>query len=144
MKPTMICTVLFMVASMGKAQSGEAERTLNLNGMHPLSAQATGPMLILSFTNEPPELFDWIKPKLTPLKRREVVEKGRRVQVVFGKDILGVAEVWGVSKGAVRTGSTGANVQSTGVRLFFESEEQAAMAAWVLRPSDAPLKPLKK
>src|SRR6266702_8516230 len=70
MKTTLICWILLAIASTAPAQLGDSERTLNLQRLQPLFARARGKLLLLTVTNQPPELFSLLKPDPRPLRNR--------------------------------------------------------------------------
>src|SRR5688572_24387749 len=89
---SIICLVLASGLS-ASAQLGQTDQTINLKGLWPLSASAHGTRLILAFTNSPSELLSVLKRELTPLRKRDSLALRRKVEVRFGADILGDAEL---------------------------------------------------
>ncbi len=147
MKTTQTVVLLLLAAcSVAGAQVHKPERVLNLKGLQIFGAGASGTRLFLSVTGQPPDISSLIKPTPTPLKGRDPSGGRPKVQVLLGKDILGMAEVSGISEQALRlAASTNApKTKLTSVVLTFETPEQAARAAQALRVWDTTPTPLQR
>src|SRR6266496_4150766 len=93
-KAAAICGILVTFVSSAIAQLREQERTLNLQGLQPVFAHASGKRLVLGVTtNHVSVLLTLVKPTGTPLKERDLSDREQNVQILFGKDVLGFAEV---------------------------------------------------
>src|SRR5438876_2510560 len=140
MKTTTICSLLLAIASTATAQLHESERTLNLKGLKPLFAHARGKVLLLGVTtNQAPDLLTVIKPAPTPIKKRDQSDRRRKFQVLFGRDLLGFAEI---SLPSMPTAHKASKLKSVDFVLTFDSEEQAAKAAEALRLPEVTPKPI--
>ena len=145
MKTTLICWILLAIASTAAAQLGELERTLNLQGFQPLFARASGKLLLLTVTNQPPELFSLLKPDPRPPKNRNPSLRERKVQVLFGRDVLGFAAISEIGRNSIQRGGTNApKTVITSLSLMFETDEQAAKSAAALRLPDVEPKPIQR
>jgi hypothetical protein len=146
MKFSTLCCLLLAAALMASGQSAEANRVLNLRGLHFLAAHASGSRLFLSVTGQPPEWEALVKAQPTPLKRRDPPELRRKVEVHFGRDVIGFALVSGVVREAIPT-STATNapkMKLTSVSLIFDTPEQAGRAADLLRLPEVTPRPLNQ
>jgi hypothetical protein len=144
-KFTMICLVPLVAAATVTVRSSEPDRILNLKDLTPRFARASGKGLHLNITNPPPALLALTKPEPAPLRKRDSFQRGRKIQVLFGKDVIGFAEVVGVSRGPLSaTGTNAAKTMLTSVVLKFDTEEQAAKAAEALRLPELTPKPLPR
>src|SRR3989442_1512090 len=86
-------SVMLLVIATAKGQPLEADRTFNLKDIHVLSAQAIGRLLLLSFTNQAPALSFFTRQNPKPLKSEEPPVNRSRIQVLFGRDVIGFAKV---------------------------------------------------
>src|SRR5437867_13338253 len=147
MKATLTVGLLLLAACLAAiAQTRTEERVLNLKGLQPFTVKAYGVRLFLSVTGQPPAIVWLINTNLMSLKRRDPSGGTPKFQILLGKDILGLAEISGVSKHSLplTVGTNATKLQFTSVELTFETQEQAAGAAHALRPSDAPPPPLQR
>src|SRR2546426_11826559 len=110
MKLLTIHYLLFAATLFASGQSAQPNRTLNLRGLQFLAAHASGSRLFLSVTGQPPEWDALVRPQPTPLKRQDPPEVRRKIQVTFGRDVIGFALVSGVLRETIptRTATNGA------------------------------------
>ena len=146
MKLSTICYLLLAVTLSATSQSADSNRTLNLRALHFQAAHASGSRLFLSVTGQPPEWEALVKPQPTPVKRRDQPELRRKVQVLFGRDVIGFAVVSAVLRETIPT-STATNApmtKLTSVSLMFDTTEQAGRAADLLRLPEVTATPLSR
>src|SRR6266508_2489376 len=94
LKIILAAVVCLTITSTATAQLRESERTLNLKGLQPAFAHATGRRLLLGVTpNQAPDLLTVIKPDPKPIKKRAPSDRRRKFQIFFGRDLLGFAEI---------------------------------------------------
>jgi hypothetical protein len=146
MKATTTPITIALFASIATGQLHESERTLNLKSVQPLFAHAIGKRLSLSVTGQPPEIATLYLPQPTPVRRRDPSLQGRKIQVLLGRDVLGLAELSPLARESLRTGLTtnATKLRVTSILLTFETEEQAARAAEALRLTTVTPRPLQQ
>ena len=103
MKLSTICCFLLAATFSASGQSADSNRTLNLRGLQFQTAHASGSSLFLTVTGQPPEWDALFKPQPKPLKRRDPAEVRGKVQVAFGRDVIGFALVSGVFRETIPT-----------------------------------------
>ncbi len=147
MKFSTICFFLLAAVSSASGQPADFSRILNLRGLHFQSAHASGSRLFLSVTGQPPEWNAIVKPQPpTPLQRRESPELRRKIQVVYGRDVIGFAVAYGVLREEMPT-STATNapkLNMMSISLIFDTPEQSGLAADLLRLPEVTPRPLNR
>jgi len=126
------------VLSTLAAESGEAPHSLNLRDFHSKFALAGGKILALSVTNQPKEIDHLVKPQPERLRRPDLPTNPPKIQVYFGRDLVGVAELSGLSSSRAAKPSE----RLTKVQLTFASPEQATRAAELMRLPNVAATPL--
>jgi len=82
----------------------------------------------------------------TPLQRRESPELRRKIQVVYGRDVIGFAVAYGVLREEMPT-STATNapkLNMMSISLIFDTPEQSGLAADLLRLPEVTPRPLNR
>ena len=146
MKLSMICYLLLAAVSSASGQSADPSRILNLRGLRFQAAHANGSRLFLSVTGQPPEWDVIVKPQPTPLNRRDSPQLRSRIQVVYGRDVIGFAVAYGVLREEMPT-STATNAPKLNIMsisLIFDTPEQAGLAADLLRLPNVTPRPLNR
>ncbi|PYJ59839.1 MAG: hypothetical protein DME24_11615 [Verrucomicrobia bacterium] len=131
LKIILATVVCLTITSTATAQLRESERTLNLKSLQRAFAHATGKRLLLGVTtNHVYQLLSLINWEPSPVKKLDSFNRQRKVQIVFGKDLLGFAEVSLASGSAAHKPP---KIKLVYFALAFETEVQAARAAEALR-----------
>ena len=117
---------LFMVLA---ASAAEVERILNLKDVTPRITSAAGKVLLLSFDGPVPQVL-----VTTATTKDSPKTQGERVEVRYGKDLVGYAWLKADGRKTVQAKPT--------VALMFETAEQAKAAEQVLKMSEAKPSPL--
>ena len=97
-----VCLILLAACSAAIGQGRTEERVLNLEGFQVFRAEAGGTRLFLSVTGQPPASWSVLKPTPVPLKQRGPSGGKPKIQVLLGKDIIGLAEVSDLSEQSLR------------------------------------------
>jgi len=140
------CAVHAPPCSSTSSQPADSSRILNLRGLHFQAAHASGSRLFLSVTGQPPEWDAIVKAQPTPLKRRDSPELRSKIQVVYGRDVIGHAVVFGVLREEIPT-STATNapkLKVMSISMIFDTPEQSGLAADLLRLPEVTPRPLNR
>jgi hypothetical protein len=121
----LLVSVLLLMAAATNAADGE--RILNLRDVTPRIASAAGKALMLSFDGPVPQA-------LASTTKDLAKTQGERVEVRYGKDLVGYAWLRADGRRTVQAKPT--------VALTFETAEQAKAAEQVLKIWDAKPTPL--
>ena len=120
----LVSLVLLMVIA---ASAADVERILNLRDVTPRIASAAGKALMLSFDGPVPQAF-------ASSNTGSFKTEGERVEVRYGKDLVGYAWLRADGRKTVQAKQT--------VALTFETAEQAKAAEQALKIWDAKPTPL--
>jgi hypothetical protein len=118
------------------AYAGERARILNLKVIEPRSFTVASNRMFITVTGRPPHVLTFTNLAPVPLRRRNLPDPSSMVQVTYGKDLVGRADVW--------VPRPSPNAPVTTLYLTFETGEQANGAAKALRLRDAPPTPLQR
>ncbi len=113
------CVIALSVVWLRVSHAGEQSRILNLHEIEPWAVAVAGKRVPLVVTGQPPHILTFTNLAPSPFKRRDAPEP-KRVQVTYGKDLVGFARVL-VSR-------PNPKAAVTSVSLAFETEEQATAA----------------
>jgi hypothetical protein len=142
-RSAILAALLVMVANVW-GQFSEPDRTLNLKGLQFESIRVSGNSLFLSVTGQPPVFNSVPNRQPVPLTKRPPSELRQKVQVLLGRDVVGLARISAFSRDVLPT-STVTNAPKmtlTSISLVFDTLEQAARAAEGLRSPDVTPNPL--
>jgi hypothetical protein len=128
--------ILVATGLLSGAQAGESDRILNLREIEPRTFTVASNRLFITVTGRPPHILTFTNLSPVPLRRRDPPGAPKKVQVTYGKDFVGRADVW------VPRPTPKAPV--TTMYVTFETGEHAAAAAQALRLRDATPTPLLK
>jgi len=128
--------ILLVASFLSATHAAEPDRILNLKGINPLTLSVVSNQLFITVTGRPPHILTFTNLAAIPLRRGEPPDPSKMVQITYGKDLVGRANV------LVR--SPGAKSSVTFIDLRFETGEQATAAAQALRPRNTTPEPLRK
>src|SRR6266850_4319796 len=128
---------LFATVGCLSASAPAAERVLNLKEIDALAVVVTSNRVLAVVKGAAPHILDFTNSAPRALIRRDQPALSKKVQITYGRDIVGFANV------RIRDRNSKATTMVS-IDLTFETAEQAAAAALALQPAKRAPSPIQK